>query len=55
MRKGTDITPLILSCLENKKRERDGRFDLKNAVGVNPSIALNTAFSENRSMIRIGG
>lgn len=55
MRKGEDITPLIISCLENKKRERGGRFDFENAVGASPSIALNTASTENRSMIRIGG
>jgi len=40
-RKGNDITPLILSCLQNKKQERGGRFDFENI--------------ENRSMIRIGG
>lgn len=55
MRKGEDITPLILSCLKSKKQERGGRFDFENAVGANPSIALNTASIENRSMIRIGG
>lgn len=55
MRKGEDITPLILSCLESKKRERGGRFDFENTIGANPSIALNTGSTENRSMIRIGG
>ncbi len=40
-RKGQDITPLILSCLHDKKQERGGRFDFENI--------------ENRSMIRIGG
>lgn len=55
MRKGEDITPLIISCLESKKRERGGRFDFENAVGASPSIALNTVSPENRSMIRIGG
>ncbi|MES2285832.1 MAG: GTP 3',8-cyclase MoaA [Bacteroidota bacterium] len=55
LRKGEDITPLILSCLESKKRERGGRFDFENAVDASTSIALNTASSENRSMIQIGG
>jgi cyclic pyranopterin phosphate synthase len=41
MRNGKNIQPLILSCLENKKQERGGRFNFENI--------------ENRSMIRIGG
>ncbi len=41
MRKGHDIKPLILSCLQNKKQERGGRFDFENIA--------------NRSMIKIGG
>lgn len=40
-RKGEDIKPLILSCLQSKKQERGGRFDFENI--------------ENRSMIQIGG
>ena len=55
MRKGEDITTLILSCLQNKKRERGGRFDFENAIGLGTSVALNTDSIENRSMIRIGG
>ena len=47
MRSGKDITPLILSCLENKKQERGGRFDFENNVSLSEA--------ENRSMIRIGG
>lgn len=55
MRKGEDITPLILSCLENKKRERGGRFDLDDTSSLSTSVSMNTGSLEDRSMIRIGG
>ncbi|MCE9540866.1 MAG: cyclic pyranopterin phosphate synthase MoaA, partial [Bacteroidetes bacterium] len=55
MRKGEDIAPLILSCLQNKKRERGGRFDFDDASNLSTSVSMNTGSLEDRSMIRIGG
>jgi len=46
-RKGTDIEPLIISCLKNKKKELGGRFDFDQSV--------HQETIENRSMIQIGG
>ncbi len=46
-RKRSDIEPLIISCLKNKKKELGGRFDF--------NLPVLQEIIENRSMIQIGG
>ena len=55
IRKGKDITPLIISCLQNKKPERGGRFDAENNLSSSTLISIDAGSIADRSMIRIGG